>query len=420
MNVPVNYLILDERKRKDFNKLTISGYKKADIFKALFNALSNRKIEEACYWTVELHCSGHLDQWWKKLLIYHSEHIHINCPYLPQWIWKTHEKYIQLEENFDPKYVHETRNNQEIRNLISDVIMIFVLASKSEPFKKKDLPPVSPLDFNKARLIERIIAKNSYMICNILDQGDPREIQLGLNEFAIHLNTEMSNFNDTIYWIQWLLMYELECKNNNIPILCKGIVIGDVDQKWYNDWIWYCWKIILKEVDYRNNDPLQKQIYSLYKIYKIGFNSTTRKVKIAHIYHSVYMLKNSVNWNIPLIKEYHLRVQACGNINQLYKSVAVDSKTGVNEGNAGKLLEIREKCKGKIGKKKQKLKEKEKEERLLDEKTKYLRHIPKKSVVHIGSKEVEERKKTLMDYLKKDDGDGDGDGGDIFAKSISL
>ena len=68
------------------------------------------------------------------------------------------------------------------------------------------------------------------------------------------------------------------------------------------------------------------------------------------------------------------------------------------------------------------MKEKEKEERLLDEKTKYLRHIPKKSVVHIGSKEVEERKKTLMDYLKKDDGDGDGGGGggDIFAKSISL
>lgn len=402
MDVPEQYLILDDRIKKNFNVITISNYKKNDVIKSLITAFDNIKVEEACVWAVELHSSGQQEILWKNILLYISESINIDSPYLPVWIWRNYIKFQNLELKFDKKYLIEGRNNQELRNILADVISILVLSRKNNVFIKKNLPKITLNDFNIVNLEKKIIAKNSYMIVNIVHENDPKELQIGLNEFAICLNNKEINYMNTIYWLEWLLMYEKECKTHNIKIECGGSKIRDVKDKFYKDWIWYVWHIILKETEYKSEELLSKQILALYKIYKHQFSLSTRRSKMVHIYHAVRFLKDKVNWNIPLIKDYHIRVQICGNINLLYRSVAVSSDSTVDLSDKNKLMmleEIKNCCKKKISKQSKKIRDEERNSIIMDQKTKYLKilKIPKTETQNVETKD-----KKITEYVKNE------------------
>ena len=399
MNVPLPYLLLDDRKKKNFNIITISNYKKNDVVKSLIIALDNKKIEEACVWAVELHCSGQQELLWKQLLLYISSSINIDSPYLPVWMWRNYIKFENIELEFDKNYLIEGRNNQELRNILADIISVIVLSTKNTVFTKKELPKIKFQDLLDQNLEKKVRAKNAYMIVNIIHEGDQREIQIGLNELAICLNNKDINFIDTVYWLEWLLLYEKECKTHNISIKCGGSKIRDVKDKFYKDWIWYVWHIILKETEFRSEELLSKQIFALYKIYKHEFSSITRKAKIVHIYHAIRLLKEKINWDIPLIRDYHIRVQICGNINLLYRSVAISSNSIVNQSKLDILDEKRNSCKKKISKNIKKIRNEEREKKILEEKTKYLK------VLNI-TKNIEEnnsdKTKKITDYVKNE------------------
>lgn len=373
MDVPASYIILDDRKRKDFNKITISKYKRAEVMKSLITALNERKIEEACIWAIELHCSGQHELIWKQFLLYISNSINTSSPYLPVWFWRKFQAFEELQSKYNTNYQIEGRNSQEIRNILSDVISVLLLSTKNTSFDKKKLPKIGIEDFDHNSLSNRIRAKNNYMITNIVSETDSKELQLGLNEFAVCLNSKQISFSNTIYWLQWLLYYEVECKTHNIPISCKGTKIRDIKDKFYKDWIWYVWHIILKETEYKNEDLLSRIVLTLYKIYKHNYSTSTRKAKMVHIYHVVKMLKEHVNWNIPLIHEYSIRVQICANINLLYREIALGSGTEVDQGKLVMLDERREQCRKGLSKHAKKIRNLQREEKIMEEKTKYLK-----------------------------------------------
>ena len=379
MDVPPESTIVDERKKKEFTKFTISKYKRTEVLKSLLSSLTEQKVELACTWLVELHCSGQMETTWKQLIYYMSEQINTNSPYIALWTWKMYERYIKLEELFDKQWIHETRNNQQMRNLIADLIVILLFSRKIDAFNKKIIPKVMPDDFNREVIKQKLIAKNSYMICNIIDTRDPPELQLALNEFATHLNRDPSSFDETVYWLQWMIAYEEECKKMGAKVECAGIKLKNINEKFYTDWIWYIWQIIVKEAEYRNEKPLFRQIVALYKLYKLNFSTSTRKRKMVHIYHAIKLIKTNVDWTIPLIDKYHIRVQVCGNINQLYKQIAFNSGTNIHQGNIALYEELKEKSKHKKSKHKKKIEDQERAARRLDLQTQYLKviNIPK-------------------------------------------
>ena len=54
-SIPDKYIIHDLRNSKEFNKLTISGYKIQDVSNAYQNSLINNNLEDSIRWCVELH-----------------------------------------------------------------------------------------------------------------------------------------------------------------------------------------------------------------------------------------------------------------------------------------------------------------------------------------------------------------------------
>jgi len=82
------YKIIDNRKSDKLKKTTFSGYKKTDVFNALFKSIGAKKIENACNWITEAICSGYIEDSWNKLLLYASDTITINSPKLPNYLYK--------------------------------------------------------------------------------------------------------------------------------------------------------------------------------------------------------------------------------------------------------------------------------------------------------------------------------------------
>ncbi len=244
-----------------------------------------------------------------------SKNITINNPNLASWLWLKHKKYEKIMKKFKKGYEYESRNNQEARNLFVDIITIIVFSKKSKYLDK--LSKVSDKDLSQVNLMSKIKSKDMYLVENIVDNDDNKELKIASNELANKL--KYGKLEEVIYWYNWIEKLSKFKKKNNIPFDCKKREIKDIQLKYFGDWIWIIWKIILNQSEYMMNSQLNNEINALFNIYKWKFSSSTKSKKQFIIFHSFILLKEFINWKVPIIEYYEFRVQACCNINQLYK-----------------------------------------------------------------------------------------------------
>jgi len=319
MNVPYEFSIVDKRKAKDFSSVTYSGYKKIDVINQLEKSLLNNDLESSCNWLIELHISGKVDSIWKTVFYILSKNININNPQLPSWLWLKYKRYLQIMNKFNKGYEYESRNNQEIRNLFADVITMLVYSYKSSQLDK--LPKINNKDFLQEMMVKKMMSKELYNIKDISDNTCSNELKIGLNEIVNHLKSEKHGklLDGIAYWYLWIEKIEKFKKKNGVEFKSLEHNIKDVDNKYHKDWRWTIWKIILEKTNYINNNKLTNEVHALYNMYKWKYTTTTCVKKQYLIFFACMFLKENINWYIPIINKYEYRVQACCNINQLYR-----------------------------------------------------------------------------------------------------
>ena len=319
MDVPIESSIIDDRKAKDFTTATFTGFKKMDVINQLSKSIENGKLEEACFWSVELHISGHINLIWNEIFNIMTKKINIENPKLPLWLWLKYKKFLQIIKGYTKTFEFEHRNNQEIRNLLVDVVAVIALSRKNEEFDKKNLPKIENKDFTEESIKRNMIARDLNLIVDEISNEDDSEIKIAINEIANHLRNDRSRVDHLIYWYIWLVKLEKFKQKNKIKLKSQKREIKHINTKYNGDWIWLLWRIILKETEYKNDKKIKIQVVSLYNIYKYRYTNIGKDKKQYAILFSFMLLKNRNNWNMPIIRFYHLRIQACGNINQLYK-----------------------------------------------------------------------------------------------------
>ena len=255
------YEINDIREKKQLTKTTFSNYKKTEVKKTLIQQLYKENLEQSLFWSCELICSGALygfmgnyTSFYFKIHTFRKSKIAI---------------YIELRfQNFKSiitgGYIGNElpmRNNEKIRTLFGEIITILCLSPKRHGF---DIIKISKdNDFNLSVLQNRFKAPNTTYANNIFKKEDPKELFISINELAYHLSKESRNLVDACFWIEWIIEYEVICKQQKKVLKCERRENIPVDEKFQCDSIWVVWDIILnnvKTIEKDKNKVITKKI----------------------------------------------------------------------------------------------------------------------------------------------------------------
>lgn len=322
MEIPNPYIVKDIRNAKDLKGITISGYKRKDVTKAFQNSIINNKLEDAIRWCVELHISCLNTIIWNILKIIYIKYIHINSPKFFIYFLKREKDYIDIINKYPKGHEIYTRNNQEIRNLYSELVAIFTLTKKSNIFLPKSLPTINEKSFEKDDIKQRMIATNTDNIIEFIFNTTTSEMKLALNEIYFNLSTTRGTYENCIYWYLWIEKIESnkkKDKNKNNEIIFANISSKN-DNKYFDHWIFIIWKIIfnMKNKIEKNNSIYLKKIYN---IYKKNFKPSQISQKKYYIFTAFYTIKYKINWRYNIFVQEYLIIQSSANINKMYGNV---------------------------------------------------------------------------------------------------
>lgn len=321
MEIPNSYIIKDIRTAKDLKGITLCGYKRKDVIKAFQNSIINNKLEDSIRWCVELHVSCLNSTIWNILKNIYIKYIHINSPKFFIYLSKREKDYNNIINKYPKGHEIYTRNNQEIRNLYSELVSISTLTKKSNIFLPKSLPTINQKSFEKNDIKQRMIATNTDNIIEFVYNTTTSEMKLALNEIYTNLLLEKGTYENCIYWYLWIEKIENNKKKdkekNNEIVFTK---ISTEDNKYFDHWIFILWKIIFKMKNKleKNNLIYLKKIYN---IYKKNFKISQINQKKYYIFIAFYSIKYKINWSSNIFIQEHLIIQSTININKMYGNV---------------------------------------------------------------------------------------------------
>jgi hypothetical protein len=310
------YVIIEDKRTIFKKSTTFSNYKKCDVTKKLIQSMYYNKVEESFFWTCELLCSNYIVDLWNIYFTFISKYVHIYNPKLPIFINKKFKDFkdIVLIHNDDFKL----RNIQNIRQLFCTITLILCNSDKYTILD--DL--CYKFDFKIENLYENLKAPNVDYIKYIYKQSDPTEYIIPFNELVYHLKETKSKI-DINFWINWIIQYDILCRKKKKHILCQQRdFFMHKNEKISKNIVWIIWDLILKLSSKlsENNKAIVNCLFDLFTVkYIVSYN----KKRIHNIYHciEVLLLQNTINHNIPLLKNKELLQHLDTNINVIFEEI---------------------------------------------------------------------------------------------------
>lgn len=318
-----NYLINDSRKASLFNKTTFSNYVKKDTINMLEKNLILSKLYESNFIAIELHISLQNSILLETVFYISSLYTNIDYPKLPNKLYNLLLKYNNAINQCNNKNILEdNRNNQEIRNIFSNMIGLCCLSPKNNNFQLGILNKISDLDFEHFIIKKNIKSDNLDLTKDMFFENESKELILVLNEIAYLLREEKDNTKDIFYWISWIIELEKKYKKKKIDFNLQSRKIEGITEKLSVYWEWIIWNIILNEVYFRNKPELYQQIYALYNFYKFNFKKSSRNKYLIYINHSIYLLKKKINYDKnPIENKNNLIIESMLGNNSFYQTI---------------------------------------------------------------------------------------------------
>ena len=308
--------INDTRTSQDFKNITFSGFQKSKVKQELIKNINNAKIEPACYWSVELICSGHFIDLWEIIILICSKNIHIGNPKLPIYL---HYRYNIFKEILLMGYENNElslRNNSKIRKLFAEIICVLCLSPKKHSI---EILKINSDEFEMAQLTEKLKADNILYCKDFFRTDDPKQLFIPINEFSYSLNKK--NTLSTAYWLEWILQFETKCKQQKINIKCEHRTNIPVSYENQNELVWLIWDSIFNEVKFKNNKLLKKIINSLLELFCIKFTNSCIKKRKNILYFIISLLTEHIDININIISDEKYIEKLISKIDHIYKEV---------------------------------------------------------------------------------------------------
>ena len=236
--------IEDPRTVADFQQFTFSGHSRKLAVKSLMESIQLGHADYACYWSLELLCSGPVHSLWDSFFLAAAMYCHRACPNLFPYITQQYETFAGLQQHYNVQTVTEMRNREDVRHLICEVAGALAMSRKQ---KHVNLPCVKPeVDFNPTSMRENIKATTQHAASDVRKKEDPVELTIPMNELCYSLRPEVRDTQKAMYWMAWMNKFASEFKKSTKTTLMLAARENDyVSGKHARHPVWLYWDAVL-------------------------------------------------------------------------------------------------------------------------------------------------------------------------------
>lgn len=328
---PADSYLEDSRILQDFNKVTFGNHLKTEANKAFELSLIKCEIEKACYWGYQILASGGINQLWDKCYSIIYKQINIQNPNAPLWILEKEKlfRYAVTNKLFTKNNILNTRNIQQIRNILTEIIVFICLSNK----RKLDTLSFkfNINEFDLKTFYTRLKYKDNIAIKNILGPNDSKEIVLACNE--LYYNIQNKNIQEILYWITWINNWEKINIKKYKSFTVQSRSIEGIDTQYQKDVIWLVWSVIQYAANNNSNINNKKQnnLNALWLLYIFNWKPSHKNKKLPIIIWYLSMAISPFNdFNIPVIQNTKLYIKVISNSNLMFKKMQSQSNHNTN------------------------------------------------------------------------------------------
>jgi hypothetical protein len=319
--------INDIRNIGDFSVSSFSKYKKTEVSKMFLKSLNDRVEETACYWSVEMICSGMYLELWTTIIKFVSKYIYIGNPQLPKYLSKRIDDFKNIVKSGYTDNELLMRNDNKIRKLFAEVIAVVISSKRKNPI---NYVKIKDDDFKLHKISTKFLATDTSFVDKIYTKDDPRETFMAFNEFAFNISKPNINTLMACFWIEWIIEYEKVCKKNKVKCSCERRIFANVEDKYQMSIVWILWEIILDESKLRGTYYLSIN-KSLLDIFCMRYTSSNNNKFKMLLYYAVYLICETVDTNVPFITDKNLVNVLINNIDKFYKQIkTVEESPDIN------------------------------------------------------------------------------------------
>jgi hypothetical protein len=264
--------VIDDRTVVDFQKTTFCGHPRAAVSKFLLQNIQLGHADYACYWSLELLCSGLVHTLWMSLFDAAAVHVNRANPNVFLYLASAYETYAPYESNYSALEMTKLRNNPDVRRMVCEAAAVIALCRKN---KLPSLPTIKPShDFDAVTLQESIRAPSTLYGKLVLRRDDPLSMAVPMNELCYCLRSDVRDTTRSLYWMSWIYAYCREHKKQTKSALTFAdrsdeFVSGDHARHV----VWMLWDAVKKQ-----SQPNARTVLDvLYKMYCLRWSPTDAK-----------------------------------------------------------------------------------------------------------------------------------------------
>ena len=266
--------ITDPRSVLDFQKTTFCGHHRAHVVRVLLQTIQLGHADYACYWALELLCSGLTHTLWMALFEATALHIIRAAPNAIAYVGSMYETYAPLESALPLQPMTELRNNPDVRILVCTVAATLALARKA---KLPSLPTLKPAhDFDPVTIQESLKAPSTLYGKLVLRRDDPASMAIPINELCYCLRQDVRDVTRSLYWIAWIYAYARELKKQTKQaLLCANRSDEFISATTGGHVVWLIWECVRKQA------PPSARTYvdGLYRMYCLRWAPSDAKAR---------------------------------------------------------------------------------------------------------------------------------------------
>ena len=290
--------IYDTRTIVDFQKFTFSGHLRQHVYKVLDENIKLGHADYACFWSLELLCSGLTHSLWQTFFESAAKHINRGGPNVFTYLTDRYERFAQYEGQYSLMQMTDIRNNQDVRQIVCEVAATLALCRKH---KLPTVPKIKPEhDFQQMTVTENLKAPSANYARHLIRQGDPMDVYIPVNEMYYCLRPEVRDASRALYWMAWILKYASQFKKQQKrPFECSFRTNPYVEDKHCKLVIWLVWDIVR---DLTKLSPqtgaLTPYIEHLYKIHCLRWTPSLLKPRLVFLVTAIVYVCESTTLDV--------------------------------------------------------------------------------------------------------------------------